>query len=65
MLAAELREGTHGICCKETVSEMMTYVVAADGTTNAQTGTFDDRVMSYALSSEALRMLPAYSRVKR
>ena len=65
MLSAELREGTHGIACKETILEMQTYVVESNGSTNAISGCFDDRVMSYALSSEALRMCPEYTKDKK
>lgn len=54
-LSAELREGTDGICCKETISEMMTYVVDESGSYNASDGSHDDRVMSYAICSEMLR----------
>ena len=59
-LSAELREGTHGIACKETIQEMQTYVVDDKGGYNAIVGCYDDRVMSYALSSEMLRMCPSY-----
>jgi hypothetical protein len=54
-LSAELREGTHGLACTETVREMMTYVVAPDGSYNAQAGCYDDRVMSRAIAGEMLR----------
>jgi hypothetical protein len=59
-MSAELREATHGICSKEVVQEMMTYIVMENGSYGAAPGCFDDRVMAYALSGEALRMSPAY-----
>lgn len=61
-LSAELREGTHGIACKETVQEMQTYVVDDKGGYNAIAGCYDDRVMSYALAGEMLRMCPSFRR---
>jgi hypothetical protein len=59
-LSAELREGTHGIACKETIMEMQTYVVMDNGSYNAQVGCYDDRVMSRAIAGEMLRMSPSY-----
>lgn len=54
-LSAELREGTHGISCKETLDEMLTFVVKDDGSLGAQDKCFDDRVMSRAIAGEMLR----------
>jgi hypothetical protein len=54
-LSAELRDGTHGICCKETIQEMMTYVIEENGSYNAQSKCFDDRVMSRAIAGEMMR----------
>jgi hypothetical protein len=59
-LSAELREGTHGIACKETIQEMQTYVVDDKGGYNAIVGCYDDRVMSYAIAGEMLRMCPSF-----
>jgi hypothetical protein len=59
-LSAELREGTCGICCKETIQEMQTYVVHENGSFGAQLNCFDDRVMSRAIAGEMLRASPSY-----
>lgn len=59
-LSAELRDGTHGLACKETVQEMQSFVVSDNGSYNAQTGCYDDRVMSRAIAGELLRMSPSY-----
>jgi len=48
-LEAELRDNTHGIQCKETFEEMMMYKQFEDGTTGAEHGCFDDRVLSIAI----------------
>lgn len=61
-LAAELREGTHGIACKETVQELQTFVVHEDGSYGAQDKCHDDRVMSYAIAGEMLKHDSAYKR---
>lgn len=62
MLSAELREGTHGISCKETVQEMQTYLVDSSGGFNAASNCKDDRVMSRAIAGEMLRSCPAYKK---
>lgn len=54
-LSKDLREGTHGICCKETVQECQTYIVQPNGSYGAQDNCFDDRVMSYAIAKEMAR----------
>jgi hypothetical protein len=61
LLAAELREKTHGLSCAETVREMMTYIVNEKGGYEAQLGCYDDRVMSRAIAGEMLRACPSYS----
>lgn len=61
-LSAELREGTHGIACKETVQELQTFVVHEDGSYGAQDKCHDDRVMSYAIAGEMLKHDSAYKR---
>lgn len=60
MLSKELRLGTHGLCCKETVQEMQTFVVKENGSYGAQQGMHDDRVMSYAIAQEMARLSPGY-----
>ena len=59
-LSAELREGTHGIACKETIQEMQTYIVQENGSYGAQLNCFDDRVMARAIAGEMLRQSPSY-----
>jgi hypothetical protein len=39
---------------------MQTYVIEANGSYNAQQGSTDDRVISYAIAGEMLRMSPGY-----
>ena len=48
-LAAYLAEGGQ-FPSYETIGELMTYGVMADGTTNAQAGCFDDRVIASAIA---------------
>lgn len=57
-LAGELRDKEHGIACKETVSEMRTYVIEENGSYNAKPGCFDDRVMARAIAGEMLLAMP-------
>ncbi|RDL44355.1 hypothetical protein DN730_08095 [Marinomonas piezotolerans] len=57
-LAALLRDGNAGIVCKETVDEMQTYVIDEKGAFNARSGSFDDRVMSYAIAQEMVKHMP-------
>jgi hypothetical protein len=49
-----LRDGESGILCKETLTEMGTFVINEDGTLGAKPGCYDDRVMSYAIAVEVL-----------
>ena len=57
-LAAELRDGDHGIFCQETIDEMGTYTIDEEGRYGAKSGCFDDRVMSRAIAGEMLRQFP-------
>jgi len=57
-LAGLLRDGQSGICNKATIAECQTYVIEDNGSTNAQDGCFDDRVMSYALAQQMVLKLP-------
>ena len=57
-LAGLLRDGESGIVCRETVEECRSYVVEESGSTNAEHGCFDDRVMSYAIAQEMLVRMP-------
>ena len=59
-LSASLREGIHGICCRETVQEMQSFVIRDNGSYGAQEKCFDDRVLSYAIAQEMARQSPAY-----
>ncbi|MBF0256031.1 MAG: hypothetical protein HQL47_06140 [Gammaproteobacteria bacterium] len=62
-LAAELRDKTHGIACKETISEMRTYVIEENGSYNSKPGCHDDRVMARAIAGEVLMSQPRSWRV--
>lgn len=61
-LAAELRDGSHGLACVESVDEMGTYIIDDDGHYGAKQGCYDDRVMSRAIAGEMLRHVPRSSR---
>lgn len=57
-LAGEMLEDSHGIRCKETFQEMLTFETKEDTTFGAQEGEWDDRVMSIAIVKQARRILP-------
>lgn len=57
-LAAELRDGTHGICSKELIDEMKRYQIGDNGSYNAQDGYHDDRVMARAIAGELISYAP-------
>ena len=57
-LASITRDSESGIRCLETIDEMETYVVHANGSTNSRNGYYDDRVMSYAIACEMYRRMP-------
>jgi hypothetical protein len=57
-IAAELRDGTHGLACEESVNEMQSYIINEKGAYTAAPGCFDDRVMSRAIAGEMLRNVP-------
>lgn len=63
-LAAELRDGDHGIVCTDTIHEMGTYVINDDGSTSALPGRVDDRVMARAIAGEMLLSAPRSRRRK-
>lgn len=54
-----LREKAAGIRWIGTINELNTYVYDARGRMNAQTGCFDDQVMSYAIAQEMRARMPA------
>ena len=60
-LAAELRDGSHGLVCEESVNEMQSYIIDERGRYTAAPGCHDDRVMSRAIAGEMLRHLPVAS----
>lgn len=64
-LIGDLMDGTLGIFCAETLAEMATYRVNAQGGYEAQAGCFDDRVMARAIAGEMLRADYGYSRGKK
>lgn len=57
-LAADLRDGTHGMCSKELIDEMKRYQIGATGSYNAQDGYHDDRVMARAIAGEMVAHAP-------
>lgn len=63
-LVMELREDQHGINCRETIEEMMTYKRDDAGRTDAEEGRFDDRVMSLAIAKHVRQTTPLPSQKK-
>lgn len=57
-LVSELREDSHGIRCRGTFMEMMSFKRQANGHMEADEGQHDDRVMSYAIAKH-VRMVTA------
>lgn len=57
-----LREDTHGLRHKATIDEMHTYVIDEKGRYNAQSGCYDDRVMSYMIAKEMAVRMPRPTR---
>lgn len=58
-LKSLLRENVSGVRWIGTINELNTYVYDARGRMNAQTGCFDDQVMSYAIAQEMRARMPA------
>ena len=56
-LIMEVRESSHGIVCRETFDEMLTFKVQKNGKMEADTGRFDDRVLSMAIAKHARQVL--------
>jgi hypothetical protein len=54
-LVADVRDGTHGICCEDTLREMRTFVIDERAKCGAASGCYDDRVMSRAIAGAAVR----------
>ncbi|HHH1924202.1 TPA: terminase [Yersinia enterocolitica] len=54
-----LRENASGVRWIGTINELNTYVYDSRGRMNAQTGCFDDQVMSYAIAQEMRARMPA------
>ncbi|MEI7340461.1 terminase [Pectobacterium brasiliense] len=59
-----LREKASGIRWVGTINELNTYVYDAKGSMGAQTGCFDDQVMSYAIAQEMRARMPARPKLK-
>lgn len=57
-LAAEIRNNTHYIQCAETFKEMLSFQQGNDGELEAESGMFDDRVMSIAIAKYVRTRLP-------
>lgn len=58
-LKSLLRDSASGVRWIGTTNELNTYVYDARGRMNAQTGCFDDQVMSYAIAQEMRARMPA------
>jgi hypothetical protein len=56
-LIMEVREGSHGIVCRETFDEMLTFKIQNNGKMEADVGRFDDRVLSMAIAKHARQVL--------
>jgi hypothetical protein len=56
-LYQDSRDGAIQVQCKETVAEMRTYI-EENGEYGAESGCKDDRVMTAAMASEMMRLLP-------
>ena len=54
-----LRNEISGVRWAGTISELNTYIYDSKGAMNAQTGCFDDQVMSYMIAQEMRARLPA------
>lgn len=57
-LNGEMREENSGIQCINTIEQCFTYETDERGRTNARAGSFDDNVMSYAITVEMGRRMP-------
>lgn len=57
-LAADFRISPNNINCVETLGEMLSYKHQADGSMAAETGRFDDRVMSLAIANHVRKLQP-------
>lgn len=64
-LSAEIREGTHGINCRETLNEMLSFKRDPDGGMGAEKGMHDDRVVSIAIAKFVRTRLPMPSGLQR
>lgn len=63
-LVAEMRDGTGGVACKETLEEMLGFKRDKDGSFGAEENEFDDRVMSYAIAKFVRTRLPLPNMVR-
>lgn len=64
-LVAEIRDGTHGIRCRDTLQEMLSFKRGPRGEMEAETGMCDDRVMCYAIGKFVRRTLPTPAGIMR
>ena len=64
-LAAEVRDGTLGVNCKETLQEMLSYKRDPDGGMGAESSMHDDRVVSIGIAKFVRTRLPMPSGVQR
>lgn len=59
-LQAVLRDRESGIASIQHISEMREYIIEDNGSYNARSNAFDDRVMSYAILLEMIRRMPKW-----
>lgn len=57
-LIREVREDAHGIMCRATIEEMMSFKIQDNGRFEADGGRFDDRVMSLAIAKYLRQTIP-------
>lgn len=62
-LLQEVNEDSHGISCRETIDEMMTFSIQDNGRMEADVGRKDDRVISIAIAKKVRQMisLPSFN----
>jgi len=64
-MIAEVREGSHGIRCAATFEEMMAFKIQNNGRMEADSGRFDDRVISICIAKHLRQVLPVPRQILR
>lgn len=57
-IVREVREDAHGIMCRATIEEMMSFKIQDNGRYEADGGRFDDRVMSLSIAKYLRQTIP-------